>query len=233
MFINFQGLFHIMKFDLHVHSCFSKDSNADLDDILEHATKNGLDGFAICDHDSTKGGIECVKRAKEIGSKQIVIPGLEVTSSKGHILVLGVSELIEPGLSPEETIEKARAQGAVVVIPHPFKLTSHGIGYLEGLKADAVEVLNSRCMTDGPNKKAHKAAEDMGFTMVGGSDAHEAQMIGRCYAEIDASERSVEAVLDAIREGKTSAHGKKTPFMFVIKQFFAGQKKKIGKRIGI
>ncbi len=222
-----------MRFDLHVHSCFSKDSSANLDDILEYATKNGLDGFAICDHDSIEGGVECVKRAQELGSKQLVIPGLEVTSSKGHILVLGVKELIEPGLSPEATIEKAHAQGAVVVIPHPFKLTSHGIGYLEGLEADAVEVLNSRCMTGGPNKKARKVAGSLGFNMVGGSDAHEAQMIGRCYAEIDASERSVEAVLDAIRAGRTSAHGRRTPFMFVIKQFFAGQKKKIGRRIGL
>lgn len=222
-----------MRFDLHVHSCFSKDSSASLDDILEHAAQNGLDGFAICDHDSIEGGIECIKRAKELGSKQIVIPGLEVTSSKGHILVLGVKELIEPGLSPEDTIKKAHAQGAVVVIPHPFKLTSHGIGYLEGLNADAVEVLNSRCITDVPNNKARKVAESLGFHMVGGSDAHEAQMVGRCYAKIDAYERSTEAVLDAIRAGKTSAHGKKTPVMFVLKQFIAGQKKKIGKRIGL
>ncbi|WP_406661051.1 PHP domain-containing protein [Methanolobus sp. ZRKC3] len=222
-----------MRFDFHVHSYFSKDSNADLDDILQYASRNGLDGFAICDHDSMEGGIECVKRAKEIGSEQIVIPGLEVTSSKGHILVLGVKELIAPGLSPEETIKKAHEQGAVVIIPHPFKLTSHGIGYVEGLDADAVEVLNSRCLTDGPNNKARKAAESLGFPQVGGSDAHEAQMVGRCYADIGVSERNVGAVLGAIREGKTRAGGRKTPAMFVVKQFFAGQKKKIGKRLGM
>jgi predicted metal-dependent phosphoesterase TrpH len=222
-----------MKFDLHVHSCFSKDSNASLDDILVNAEQNGLDGFAICDHDSIEGGIECAKRAKQLGSKQIVIPGQEVTSSKGHILVLGSNKLIESGLSPEETIKKAHEQGAVVIIPHPFKLTSHGIGYLKGLHADAVEVLNSRCMTDGPNNKARKAADEFGFSMAGGSDAHEAQMIGRCYTEIDSSERTVAATLDAIRAGKISAGGKKTPLVFVVKQFFAGQKKKIGKRIGL
>ena len=220
-----------MRFDLHVHSCFSKDSNAEPDDILEYAARNGLDGFAVCDHDSIEGGIECVRRAKEIGSDLIVIPGVEVTSSKGHILVLGVKEPIEPGLSPEETIEKAHEQGAVVIIPHPFKLTSHGIGYVEGLAADAIEVLNSRCLTDGPNRKAREAAESFGFPMVGGSDAHEAQMVGRCYAEIDASEKSVESVLDAMRAGKTSAGGRKTPAAYVIKQFFAGQKKKMGKRL--
>ncbi|WP_292465396.1 PHP domain-containing protein [Methanolobus sp.] len=219
-----------MRFDLHVHSLFSKDSNACIDDILELASKNGLDGFAICDHDSIEGGIACAKRAVETGSGQIVIPGIEVSSSKGHILVLGVKEKIEAGLSPEETIKRARAQGAVVIIPHPFKMTSHGIGYVEGLDIDAVEVLNSRCLTDGPNSKARKVAEQLGIPQVGGSDAHEAVMIGRSYAEIDISERSVEAVLDAIRQGKTSPGGCKTPPSFVVKQMFAGHMKKAKKR---
>jgi predicted metal-dependent phosphoesterase TrpH len=220
-----------MRFDLHVHSLFSKDSNADFDDILRCASKNGLDGFAICDHDSIEGGMACAKRAQETGSDQIVIPGVEVSSSKGHILVLGVKEKIEAGLSPEETIKRARAQGAVVVIPHPFKVTSHGIGYLEGLDIDAVEVLNSRCLTDGPNNEASRVAEKLGIAQVGGSDAHEAVMVGRSYAEIDVSERSVEAVLDAIRKGKTCSGGCKTPPSFVVKQMFAGHMKKIKKQL--
>jgi predicted metal-dependent phosphoesterase TrpH len=79
-------LFFSMRFDLHVHSHFSKDSNADIDSIITHAKKNGLDGIAICDHDTIEGGIACAKRAKEIGTDLIVISGVEVTSSKGHIL---------------------------------------------------------------------------------------------------------------------------------------------------
>lgn len=222
-----------MKFDLHVHSCYSKDSNASLDDILEHAVRNGLDGLAICDHDRIEGGIACSKRAKESGSDLIVIPGVEVSSSKGHILALGVNEPIEPGLTPEETIRRARQQGAVVIIPHPFKLTSHGIGYIEGLDADAIEVLNSRCVTDGPNKKAKEAAIEFGFPMVGGSDSHEAEMVGRSYTEIHVDDRSVRSVLDAIRAGRTSPGGCKTPVSFVVKQMFIGHLNKLGRRLGI
>ncbi|MDY0388488.1 MAG: PHP domain-containing protein [Methanolobus sp.] len=222
-----------MKFDLHVHSCYSKDSNASLDDILEYASKNGLDGFAICDHDVIEGGIECSRRAKEISSDMIVIPGVEVSSSKGHILVLGIREPIEPGLSPEETIKKARQQGAVVIIPHPFKVSSHGLGYVEGLDTDAVEVLNSRCVTDGPNNKARNAAQELGLPMVGGSDSHEAKMVGRSYTNIEAESRTVEAVLDAIRKGHTIPGGGKTPTSFVVKQMFVGHLNKLGRRLGI
>ena len=222
-----------MKFDLHVHSCYSKDSNASLDDILEYASKNGLDGFAICDHDVIEGGIECSRRAKEIGSDMIVIPGVEISSSKGHILVLGIREPIEPGLSPEDTIKKARRQGAVVIIPHPFKASSHGLGYVEGLDIDAVEVLNSRCVTDGPNNKARNVAQELGLPMVGGSDSHEAEMVGRSYTNIDAESGTVEAVLDAIRKGHTSPGGGKTPASFVVKQMFIGHLNKLGRRLGI
>ncbi|TQD27584.1 PHP domain-containing protein [Methanolobus vulcani] len=222
-----------MKFDLHVHSCYSKDSNASLDEILKHAAENGLDGFAICDHDRIEGGFACAKRAEEIDSKLIVIPGVEVSSSKGHILVLGVHEPIESGLSPEETIKKARQQGAVVIIPHPFKLTSHGIGYIEGLDADAIEVLNSRCVTDGPNNKARKAAEELEFPMVGGSDAHEAEMVGRSYTEINTDATTAKEVLDAIRAGRTKSGGRKTPVSFVVKQMFIGHINKLGRRLGM
>ncbi len=222
-----------MKFDLHVHSRYSKDSNASPDDILEYAAKNGLDGFAICDHDVIEGGIECSRRAKEIGSDMVVIPGVEISSSKGHILVLGIREPIEPGLSPEDTIKKARQQGAVVIIPHPFKASSHGLGYVEGLDIDAVEVLNSRCVTDGPNNKARNVAQQLGLPMVGGSDSHEAEMVGRSYTNIEAESRTVEAVLDAIRKGHTSPGGGKTPASFVVKQMFVGHLNKLGRRLGI
>ncbi len=221
-----------MKFDLHVHSCYSKDSNASLDEILEYASKNGLDGFAVCDHDTIEGGLACAIRAKEINSEQIIIPGVEVSSAGGHILALGVNENIKPGLSVEETIKRARLQNAVVIIPHPFKITLHGIGYVKGLDADAVEVLNSRCITNGPNNKARRAALECEYPMAGGSDCHEAQMIGRSYSEIDTDSRSVEDVLDAIRKGRIRPGGRKTPLSFVTKQMFAGHVNRFNKRLG-
>ena len=224
-----------MRFDLHVHSCYSKDSSADIDSIIMHAEKNGLDGIAVCDHDMIDGGIACTKRAKELGTNLIVIPGIEVMSSKGHILVLGINENIEPQLSPEKTIKRARELGGVVIIPHPFKLTSHGIGYVEGLDIDAVETLNSRCLDNRPNRKAKMAAESLNLPQVGGSDAHTPQMVGQAYTEIDVEDNTVDAnaILMAIRQGKVREGGQKTPPAIVIKQMFVGFVKKIGRKIGI
>ncbi len=221
-----------MKFDLHVHTRFSKDSDADIDAIISYAEKHGLDGFAVCDHDIIKGGPFSVKRAAELGSSLIIIPGVEISTSEGHLLVLNIKERIEPGLSPVETIKRARAQNAVVILPHPFKLTSHGIGYLEGLDVDAVEVLNSRCLTDGPNNKARAAATSLGLPQVGGSDCHVPEMVGMSYTEVDVQERSLDAVLDAIRQGKVSPGGGKTPKVFVLRQMMANAQNRIAKILG-
>ena len=221
-----------MKFDLHVHSYHSKDSNSIHDDILEVALKRGLDGFAICDHDTVEGGLACEKRALELGFEITVIPGVEVTSSKGHILVLGIRENIEPLLSPQETIYNARKLGGTIIIPHPFKQSSHGIGSFEGLDIDAVEVFNSRCLFNNANHKALIEAERLGIPGVAGSDSHIPEMVGQAYTEVDASENTVEAVLRAIREGKVAPAGKNTPMPIILKQMSGSTKRKLMKRLG-
>jgi hypothetical protein len=220
-----------MKFDLHVHSEHSKDSNSSHDDILEAACKKGLDGFAICDHDTIEGGLACEKRALELGFELTIIPGVEVTCSKGHILVLGVRQNIEPLLSPEETIKRARKLGGTVIIPHPFKRSSHGIGSFEGLDIDAVEVFNSRCLFNSANRKAATEAERLGIPGVSGSDSHIPEMVGQAYTEIDALENTVDAVLEAIREGKVSPAGKNTPTPIILKQMSGSVRRRIKKKL--
>lgn len=221
-----------MKFDLHVHSDHSNDSKSSHDDILEVARKRRLEGLAICDHDTVEGGLACEKRALELGLEITVIPGVEVTSSKGHILVLGVRENIEPLLSPEETIYRARKLGGTVIIPHPFKQSSHGIGSFEGLDIDAVEVFNSRCLFNNANRKAAIEAERLGIPGVAGSDSHIPEMVGQAYTEIEASENTLEAVLRAIREGKVAPAGKNTPTPVILGQMSGSAKRKLKKKFG-
>jgi predicted metal-dependent phosphoesterase TrpH len=220
-----------MKFDLHVHSKHSKDSKSSHEDILQFALKKGLEGFAICDHDTIEGGLACSEKVLELGLEITVIPGIEVSSSKGHILVLGIEENIDPLLSPEETIRRARKLGGTVIIPHPFKRSSHGIGSFEGLDIDAVEVFNSRCLFNGANRKAFIEAKRLGIPAVAGSDSHIPEMVGQAYTEIYASENTVEAVLRAIREGRVTPAGKNTPTPIILRQMSGSVKRKLKKKL--
>ena len=60
-----------MKYDLHIHSKYSSDGILEVKEIVKAAIKRGLDGIAITDHNTIKGGIEA-KKYETDGLKVIV-----------------------------------------------------------------------------------------------------------------------------------------------------------------
>lgn len=214
-----------MRFDLHIHSNYSPDSGLEVDDILRMAVKKGLDGIAICDHDTLTGSFHARKRAIELNLPLLVLPAVEVSTNRGHLIVLGVRENIPSGLDPQETIKIAKQKGGVVIAAHPFKIRS--IGNVDGLDVDAIETFNSRCIF-GENKKAQKMAIELNIPQVGGSDSHMLATIGSGYTEID-TEPDEGSVLDAIRKGKTSPGGKAAPIHIVVLQVMRGVIRRIKK----
>ncbi|WNY28098.1 hypothetical protein MmiEs2_02800 [Methanimicrococcus stummii] len=211
----------MFKYDFHIHSKYSRDSQTPLKDILRAAADKNLNGIAICDHDEVKGGLKAAEIVRENPNKYgnlVVIPGTEVSTSKGHVLVLGVTEKIPSFMTPEETTDYARDLNAVSIIAHPFRKAAHGIGYLAGSGADAAETFNSKCITNGSNKKARAEAERLGMPQVGGSDAHIAELVGQGYTLVNIEVNTVENVFDAILRGKTVPAGENTPKGIVINQ---------------
>lgn len=219
-----------MRFDLHIHSNHSTDSSLSIDDILKQAVNKGLSGIAICDHNTTEGSLTAKRRAKELNLPLLVLPGTEISTTGGHLIVLGITDNIQPNLTPQETIEIAHQKGGVVIAAHPFKIRS--IGNVNGLDVDAIETFNSRCIF-GENDRAKEMAEVHGKPQVGGSDSHLLSTIGIGYTEIEA-EPDEESVLSAIREGKTRPGGKIAPIYVVFIQVVRGllrRLNRLGKKV--
>ncbi len=214
--------------DLHVHTNFSKDGESSVEEILRKAEEVGLDAIAITDHDTVDGA----KKALTCSSTVLVIPGIEVTTRQGHLLVLGITEMIPAGLDVVDTVDLARRMGAVLILPHPYHVWRHGVARKknEGMTVvDAVEAFNSRYIVGSANMKAARIAERLGKPCVGGSDAHNARFVGFGRTYIDA-EKTIPSILAAICDGKVTCGGKKTPLRTYTRQSLKNTWRKI-KRI--
>lgn len=218
-----------MKFDLHIHSNYS-DGRDEVKTILKAAVRRKLAGLSITDHDTLRGSEKARKIIKEQKLDLILIPGAEVTTAEGHLLVLGVSEIPPRGLSPEETTDLAHEQGGITIVPHPYHPFRHAIGRVP--KCDAVEVYNSKHLFGIANARARREARRRGLPMVAGSDSHFADTVGLGVTEIDA--QNAKEAIEAIRAGRTRVVGKRTPPQFFIgntvQSIFLIVRKGVGRR---
>lgn len=210
----------MLRCDLHVHSNFSCDGVSSVEEILLTAQKKKLDAIAITDHDTTAGARYALEVAPKVAPGLIVIPGAEVTTKSGHLLVLGITEDIRPRMSVMDTLTAAKALGATVIVPHPDHRLRHGMRIPMG--ADAVEIYNSRFLLGYHNGMARRRARTRSLPGVAGTDAHIASLVGTAVTEIDAPYRTYESVLQAIREGKTTISVRKTPVRVYMGQISHG-----------
>jgi predicted metal-dependent phosphoesterase TrpH len=195
--------------DLHVHTNFSKDGESSIEDILKKAEEVGLDVIAITDHDTIDGA----KKALSCSTTVFVIPGIEVSTKQGHLIVLGITEIIPSGLDVVDTVEIARKLGGLLILPHPYHVWRHGVARRKkaGMTVvDAIETFNSRYIVGSANRKAARIARKLGKPCVAGSDAHHAKFVGYGRTFIDA-EKDIPSILAAIRDGKVSCGGRQTP----------------------
>ncbi len=173
-----------MKVDLHVHTCYSRDSLTPLEAVIEVAHKRGIDKVAITDHDRLAGALALREMAPEL-----TIVGEEITTTAGEIIAYFLEEEIPAGLPPEEAIARVREQGGVVGVPHPLdRLRRQAMGEerllpILGL-VDALEVFNSRTLFPGNNRRAEELARAHGLLQTAGSDAHTIWEIGHAYVEM-------------------------------------------------
>ena len=143
----------MLSVELHAHSELSYDGRDPVELLLEQAEAVGLDGLAVTDHDGIEASLSAAAVAREYDL--VGIPGMEVSSAAGHVLALGVEELVPAGLPFEETLERIHELGGIAVVPHPFQSSRHGVAahvtsaQLAG--ADAIEVYNSRLFTGRSN----------------------------------------------------------------------------------
>ena len=187
--------------DFHCHTNASFDSLADPLKVVQAARARGITHLAITDHDRIDGAL----RAREAALPGItVIVGEEVKTAGGDLICLFLEEAIPPGLSPAETIARARAQGALVGIPHPFDQYRGSIGKAEDeIRAlvdlvDWVEAFNARVVFRDGNERAAELARSAGIPGVAASDAHSTLEVGVAATRLEGAPSTPEGLRAAL-----------------------------------
>jgi predicted metal-dependent phosphoesterase TrpH len=180
------------KADMHLHTLYS-DGTASVQQLLEHVEgATDLDVIAITDHDRIDGAL----RASEIhaagGYSFELVVGEEITTRRGHVLALFLTQRI-PALRPlGETLERIHDAGGIAIAPHalaPLTL-SVGRGSLLDRHAapdprhrfDAIELINPSAA--GRVRRAARDrlnAERLRLPAVGNSDAHVLEGVGTAW----------------------------------------------------
>ncbi|MCL2317459.1 MAG: CehA/McbA family metallohydrolase [Methanomassiliicoccaceae archaeon] len=186
-----------MKADLHIHSNYSKDGKSTVEQIVEAAVKKGLGCIAVTDHNS----FEAYDKIKDNGHV-LVIPGIEVSSSEGHILAYGIDRDIPRGMGIKETIDAIHEAGGVAFAAHPYRWWS-GLGEKNTLAFDfdGTEANNARSTASG-NKRSGALAAKIGKPVSAGSDAHTPEFIGAGIVELPDDVETWQDALKAVMDGK-------------------------------
>lgn len=211
-----------IKIDLHVHTHYSRDSLITPEELVIYAKKAGLDGVAVTDHDRLDGAL---KIARE--TDFFIVPGMEISSSNGHIVALNVQEVIPKGLGADETVDRIHRAGGIAVACHPVTFFKGSLRKHVSSKFDAVEVINASCFPFNYSvKNAQKIASRLGIPRVAGSDAHYPPEIGYAYTLVDASS-NVDEVVRSIHKGSCQPFGRAIPIKVKLKKELATLKRSI------
>jgi predicted metal-dependent phosphoesterase TrpH len=211
-----------IKIDLHVHTHYSRDSLITPEELVVYAKKAGLDGVAITDHDRLDGAL---KIARE--TDFFIVPGMEISSSNGHVVALNVQEVIPKGLDADETVDRIHRAGGIAVACHPVTFFKGSLRKHVSSKFDAVEVINASSFPFNYSvKNAQKIASRLGIPRVAGSDAHYPPEIGYAYTLVDASS-NVDEVVRSIHKGSCQPFGRAIPTKVKLKKELATLKRSI------
>jgi hypothetical protein len=181
------------------------------------ARRRGLDAVATTNHDYYRD-----LEGSEGGAS--LLPGIEVTTSHGHVLVVGPSppRRTEAGeLTPEQLVDVAHDRGCAAIVAHPFR---NSTVRETDADFDAVEVNGKGTESI---ERVRRFAEARDLPLVGGSDAHLPVEVGRAYTEVSDAEPTAEGVVEAIRDGRVAARVSHSPSHRLFRsmyRFLHGQK---------
>lgn len=165
--------------ELHAHSSNrSRDSGVSVDGLIEQAKHRGLDALCLTEHNALWPERE-IRELCEM-HEFVVLPGMELGTDIGHVLVFGLPRYHPELLEIERLHRIVAEEGGVAVLAHPMRYRpGRQPGWAEMQEwFQGVEVVNGD-HSDTTGGYHHTMTEQLQLTPVAGSDAHSRVAVGR------------------------------------------------------
>jgi predicted metal-dependent phosphoesterase TrpH len=205
--------------DLHTHSYpKSDDSFMSVEELIETAKTMGLDGICLTEHDCFWSVEEVNALSRKHGF--LVLPGCEINTDTGHVLVFGLDQY-EFGMHKPDFLRSAvERNGGAVVAAHPYRrrfledpgrqldaraemLARAGSDDLFQI-CDAIEAVNGRGSAM-ENSFSQDLGELLRANTTGGSDAHRIEQLGTAATRFQCPIAGLEDLIRELRAGRVQA----------------------------
>ncbi|MDA0264529.1 MAG: PHP domain-containing protein [Chloroflexi bacterium] len=205
-----------MLIDLHTHSYpHSDDSFMSVDELIEGSKSLGLDGICLTDHDNfwTDEEVDSLSRKHDF----LVIPGCEINTDAGHVLVFGLTGYTFGMHKPEVLREYVERAGGAMIAAHPYRrrfleepaekpgardeMLERAGGDEFFQMCQGIEALNGRGL-EIQNRFSLDLCGRMSVNMTAGSDAHKVEQIGTVATEFERPVSCLKELIKELRDGR-------------------------------
>ena len=210
------GEYQVLKVETHLHTLHS-DGQHSVSAMFEACHSAGYDAVALTDHNTLSGLHEAAAAAERLGL--VLLPGVEVTTFRGHAVVLGVSrvpewrDLEERGM--DALADDVHANGGLLCVAHSAALGSpicSGCAWawpVRPASVDLWEVFSApRPSSEVPVELWRQLLAAGGHAApVAAGDVHSTSAAARLRTAtyVYASDRSAQGVIEALRERRLFA----------------------------
>lgn len=207
-----------MLIDLHCHTWpLSDDSFLSPDELVEQAKAAALDGVCLTEHDFMWEP----QKVRDLARRHnfLILPGIEVNTEDGHMLVYGLDRYVYGMHRMRELARMVEEASGALVACHPFRRSMPFYPddeelwdlALERAQANpaygyvcAMEAINGRGSHD-ENLFSWQLCSRLGLPATAGSDAHEAADVGSCATRFQRPIRELGGLIQELKAGRFHA----------------------------
>ena len=201
-----------MKLELHLHTnLYSPCATASPQEQMARLIETGYQAVYITEHDAVWSDDELDDLRRQFPAIRI-FSGVEVTLRQPtgpageynqHLVVLGTDDVEYVNLAgnPAAVLAKARDEGCLTVLAHPYRWEGSCTILAAGLLPDAIE-----CHTGNQNDAqafiAEALSRQIDIPLVNAGDSHATSMIDRFWIETDQPVDQARDIRKIVLEGK-------------------------------